>query len=155
LSSAFELVIVAALAAVGCGGVMQPQSIPFTDHGSTQHSGYDGAARVAAAADPAGAGLGELAAPDDGRLYVAVFAGSQRTGGYGIRVLRVDRAGDTLTVRAMFSVPPPDAVTIQVLTSPAELVSIDRRSATGARGIVLIDQSAAERAHGTVPQSNP
>ena len=133
----------------------QPQSIPFSDHGSTQQSAYDGGPRIAAASDPAATGLGELASRADGRLYIAVFAGSQRTGGYGIRVVRVDRAGDTITVRAMFSVPAPGAITIQVLTSPAHLVSIDRPSAAGARDVILIDQSAAERARGTVPQSQP
>ena len=130
-------------------------SIPFTDHGSTQQSAYDGASRIAVGTDPASLGLGELASRDEGRLYIAVFAGSQRTGGYGIRVLRVDRAGDTLTVRAMFSSPAPDAFTIQVLTSPAELVSIDRQSAASARDIVLVDQSVAERARSAMPQSQP
>ncbi len=130
-------------------------SIPFTEHGSTQQSAYDGASRIAVGTDPAGLGLGELATREDGRLYLAVFAGSQRTGGYGIRVLRVDRAADTLTVHAMFSSPAPNAFTIQVLTSPAHLVSIDRQSAASAHDIVLIDQSAAERARGTVPQSQP
>jgi hypothetical protein len=133
----------------------QAQSIPFTEHGSTQQSAHDGAARIAVASDPASLGFGELASRDDGRLYIAVFAGSQRTGGYAIRVLRVDRAGDALTVRAMFSSPAPDALTIQVLTSPAQLISIDRKAADGARDIVLIDQSAAERARGAVPQSQP
>ncbi|MDQ2915270.1 MAG: protease complex subunit PrcB family protein [Chloroflexota bacterium] len=131
------------------------QSISFTDHGSTQQSRYEGGPRIAVATDPAATGLGELASKDDGRLYIAVFAGAQRTGGYGIRVVRIDRAGDTLTVRAMFSSPPSDAVTIQVLTSPAQLVSIDRQSAASARDVVLIDQSAAQRARGTVPQSQP
>jgi hypothetical protein len=158
LASVCELVVVAAKA-VGCGGagagVTDAQSIPFSEHGSTQQSAYDGGPRIAAATDPAGAGLGELASRDDGRLYIAVFAGSQRTGGYAVRVVRIDRAGDTLTVRAMFSSPAPDALTIQVLTSPAHLVSIDRQSAAGAREIVLVDQSAAERAQGTVPQSQP
>ena len=154
MRSAFEFVIVAALA-LGCGGVKQARSIPFTDHGSTQESAYEGAARIVAATDPVGVGLGELASRDDGRLYIAVFAGAQRTGGYGIRVAGVDRAGDTLTIRAMFSAPAPDAITIQVLTSPAHLVSIARQSATGARAVVLVDQSAAERARGTVPQSQP
>jgi hypothetical protein len=140
---------------VGCAGVTQPQSIPFTEHGSIQQSAHEGAPRIAAASDPASLGLGELATRDDGRLYLGVFAGSQRTGGYGIRVVRVDRAGDTLTVRAMFSSPAADAFTIQVLTSPAQLVSIDRQSASGARDIVLIDQSAAERARSAVPQSQP
>jgi len=154
LASVCDFVFVAALA-VGCGGVTQAQSIPFTDHGSTQQSAYEGPARIAVATDPAAVGLGALASRDDGRLYIAAFAGSQRTGGYEIRVVRVDRANETLTVRAMFSSPAPGALTIQVLTSPGHLVSIDRRSAVGARDVVLVDQSAAERARGTVPQSEP
>jgi len=130
-------------------------SIPFTEHGSTQQSAYDGASRIAVGTDPAGLGLGELATREDGRLYLAVFAGSQRTGGYGIRVLRVDRAADALTVHAMFSSPAPNAFTIQVLTSPAHLVSIDRQSAASARDVILVDQSAAERARSPMPQSKP
>jgi len=129
--------------------------IQFSDHGSTQQSTHEGGPRIAAATDPAGTGLGPLASREAGRLYIAVFAGSQRTGGYGIRVVRIDRAGDTLTVRAMFSSPASDALTIQVLTSPANLVSIDRQQAGSARDVVLVDQSAAERARGTVPQSQP
>jgi hypothetical protein len=153
LASVFELVVLALV--VSCGGVSQAQSIPFMDHGSTQQSAHEGAPRIAVATDPSTLGLGDLASRDSGRLYIAAFAGSQRTGGYAIRVLRIDRSGDTLTVRAMFSSPGPGALTIQVLTSPAALVSIDRNSAGSAREIILIDQSAAERARGTVPQSTP
>ena len=141
--------------AFGCGGVTQAESIPFTDHGSTQQSEHDGAARIVVGTDPSTLGLGELASRESGRLYVAVFAGAQRTGGYAIRVLRVDRSGETLTVRAMFTSPAPDAFTTQVLTSPAQLISIDRQRAGTARDAVLIDQSAAERARGAVPQSTP
>ena len=130
-------------------------SIPFTDHGSTQQSGHDGASRIVAATDPAGTGLTQLGSLTAGRLYLAVFAGAERTGGYGIRVFRVDRAGKTLTVRAMFSSPAPDAFTTQVLTSPAHLVSIDRQAAASAHDVVLVDQSAAVRAHSAVPQSKP
>jgi len=153
----FELIVIAAVAVAsgGAGAGVTAAPIPFTDHGSTQQSDYDGVPRVVAATDPARTGLGPLASKVDGRLYIGVFAGAQRTGGYGVRVVRIDRAGDTLTVRAMFSVPAPDALTIQVLTSPANLVSIDRQQAASAREIVLIDQSAAERARGTVPQSEP
>lgn len=154
MASVFELVVTAALL-VGCGTVTQAQSIPFTEHGSTQQSAYDGAPGIVIATDPATLGLAELASREEGRLYIAVFAGAQRTGGYDIRVVRVDRAGNILTVRAMFSSPPKDALTIQVLTSPAHLVSIDRRSSTGARDVVLVDQSAAERARSVMPQSQP
>ena len=130
-------------------------SIPFTDHGSTQQSGHEGAPRIAAATDPAGTGMRQLDSSTGGRLYNAAFAGSERTGGYGIRVLRVDRAGSTLTVRAMFSAPAANALTTQILTSPAHLVSIDRQAAASARDVVLVDQSAAVRAHSAVPQSQP
>ena len=131
------------------------QNIPFTEHGSTQQSGYEGDARIVAASDLGLTGLGQLAARDATRIYIAAFAGSQRTGGYDIRVVGIDRRGDTLTVRAMFTVPPPGALTIQVLTSPAQLVSIDRRAAASARDVVLLDQSGSERARSTVPQSQP
>lgn len=133
----------------------EARSLPFANHGAIQQSAYEGGPKIAAAIDPAVAGLGELVSRDDGRLYIAVFAGSQRTGGYAIRVASVDRAGETLTVRAVFSAPASDALTIQVLTSPAHLVSIDRKSAAGARDIVLVDQSGAERARGAMPQSQP
>src|SRR5207247_9737107 len=107
-------------------------------HASTQQSANDGASRIAVGTDPAGLGLGELASRDEGRLYIAVFAGSQRTGGYGIRVLRVDRAADALTVHAMFSSPAPNAFTIPGLTSPARLLPIDRQSAVSGRDIGLV-----------------
>ena len=134
---------------------MSAQSVPFTDHGVTQQSRYEGDPAIRVAADPAATGLGQLAQRDSSRIYIAVFAGSQRTGGYSVRVVRIDRAGDTLTVRATFAAPSPDALTIQVLTSPAHLVSIDRQSAASARSAVLVDESGAERARGTVPQSQP
>src|SRR5207249_2485484 len=95
------------VATIGCGGpgadVTDAQNIPFTDHGSTQQSGYEGGPRVVAASDLGLTGLGRLATPDATRFYLAAFAGSQRTGGYDIRFSRVDRSCDTLTVRAIFT----------------------------------------------------
>src|SRR5438309_1545099 len=157
LASVCEVIVIAALVAAcgGAGAGVTATQIPFTDHGSTQQSDYDRGPRIIATTDPAATGLGQLASPDAGRLYIAVYAGSPRTGGYGVRVVRIDRAGDTLTVRAMFSSPAPDAITIQVRTSPANLVSIDRQQAASARAVVLVDQTAAERARGTVQQSQP
>lgn len=131
------------------------RSIPFVNHGSPQQSAHQGGPRVVAATDPAVTGFGEMAPQEGNRLYMAAFAGSQRTGGYAIRVAGVECAGDTLTVRALFVAPPPDALTIQMLTSPAHLVSIERQSATGAREVVLVDQSETERARSAVPQSQP
>jgi len=134
------------------------QTVPFTDHGTTQQSANDDGPRIAVAADPDGTGLGQLAAGrpgDAGRLYVGVFAGTQRTGGYAVRVDAIERSGDRLVVRATFSAPATGALTIQVITSPAQLVSIPARAASGAREAVLVDQSGSERARTTVPQSQP
>jgi len=58
-------------------------------------------------------------------------------------------------VRATFTAPAPGALTIQVLTSPAQLVSIPNASAASVREVVLVDQSGAERARGSVTQSRP
>jgi hypothetical protein len=154
--SGFELLLAAAL--VGCAsatsGVSSPQSIPFNDHGTTQQSSNDGGPRIAVANDAGPIGLGELArASQGGRLYVGVFAGTQRTGGYSVKVDRIERSGDTIVVHATFSAPAPGALTIQVITSPAQLVSIDQQSASGIRSAVLLDQSGAERARATVTQS--
>lgn len=135
---------------------MSPQTVPFVDHGSTQQSANDGGAELVIATDPERTGLGHLATrAQSGRLYIGVFAGAQRTGGFAVRVERIERDGDRLVVRAQFTEPPPGALTIQVLTSPAQLVSIDRQQATGARDAILMDGSGVERARVAVPQSQP
>ena len=90
-----------------------------------------------------------------GRVYLGVFAGQQRTGGYSVHVDSVERVGDRLNIRSTFTVPPSAAVVIQVITSPAQLVSIARDATSGVREAVLIDQSGAVRARAPVPQSTP
>lgn len=135
-------------------GVSNTQSVPFTDHGTTQQSGNDGGARITVATDPGPIGLAQLApAALGGRVYIGVFAGTQRTGGYSVKVDRIERSGDSLVVHAAFSTPAPGALTIQVITSPAQLVSIDQQTASGVHSAVLLDQSGAERARATVTQS--
>jgi len=130
------------------------QSLPFVDHGTTQQSGGDGGPRIVVATDPVLTGLGQLApAAQGGRLYIGVFAGTQRTGGYSVKVDRIERNGDSLVVHCTFSAPAPGALVIQVITSPAQLVSIDQQSASGVRSAVLLDQSGTERARATVTQS--
>ncbi len=152
--SVSDLLLAAALVA-GCGNAsVTGQNIPFTSHGTTQQSSHGGGAGIAVASDPAQTGLAQLApAASRGRLFIGVFGGTQRTGGYAIRVDRIVRSGDNLVVRATFTSPPSGALTIQVLTSPAQLVSIDQTSAQGARDALLVDQSGAERARTPVPQS--
>lgn len=145
---------VVACGGAGSGGPLTPQDVTFTDHGSSQYTRRDGGPQIVVSADAAGTGLGELAAgAPAGRLYIGVFMGERRTGGYGVKVDRVERDADRLVVRATFVSPPKDALTIQVITSPAQLVSIDRQSAAGAKEAVLLDQSGAEMARTAVPQS--
>ncbi len=136
-----------------------PQPVAFQDQGATQISEHSGGPRLVVATDAAGrAELAKLvpSVPSSSdRVYLGVFAGSQRTGGYAVRVDAVERSGDRLVVRATFTVPPSGALTIQVLTSPAQLVSIPAASAAGLREAILLDQGGAERARGSVTQSRP
>ena len=149
------------LGACAGGAAVSPvvERVPFTDHGATQMSGNDDGPRIVVGSDDRGrAELTALlprapSAPD--RVYLGVFAGSQRTGGYAIKVDAIERGGDRLVVRATFTEPSPGALTIQVLTSPAQLVSIPSASAVGVREAVLVDQSGVERARGSVTQSRP
>jgi hypothetical protein len=132
------------------------QSIPFTDHGMTQQSRHDGGPAIVVTADLANTGLAQLvASPSAGRIYIAAFQGARSTGGYAIQIERVERAGDRLTVHAALTVPPPGSLTIQVLTSPAHLVSIDRQSVAGVREAIVVDRAGTEIARTTVTQSQP
>lgn len=135
---------------------MSPQAIAFVDHGTTQQSANDDGPKLLVATEPGRTGLGELAASaQSGRLYIAVFAGAKRTGGFAVQVEEVTRDGDRIAVRARLTEPPADAMVIQVLTSPAHLVSIDLARISGVREAVLVDQQGAEVARTTVPQSQP
>ena len=133
---------------------MSAQVVPFVDHGKTQLSENDDGPKVALNRDVQGTGLGGLAPnAQTGRLFIAVFAGAKRTGGFAVQVERVSRKGDRLEIHARFAEPPKDALVTQVLTSPAQLVSIDRREASGVRAAILMDSSGVERAHVAVRQS--
>lgn len=57
---------------------------------------------------------------------VAVFAGSKPTGGYMIKIGDIRRSGKTATVNVMLSKPAPDAITIQVITSPFALRAVPK-----------------------------
>jgi protease stability complex PrcB-like protein len=133
-----------------------PQAVPFTDHGQTAHSRVEDGPQIVIGTAPPATGLAELVtSADPARLYIGVFAGERRTGGYAVQVDRVERNGERLDVIARFISPPKDALTIQVITTPAQLVSIERRSASGVREAVLLDGSGTEMARTSVPQSPP
>lgn len=130
--------------------------ISFTENiasAQSEHSGPD--PLVIVAADASGkARLGGLLArlqlTADDTALVAAFQGQQRTGGYQVRIQRVVRSGDTLEVHAAFEAPPADAITIQVITSPAHVVSVKRADVSGVQRVRLLDDQGKERASATL-----
>jgi len=83
---------------------------------------------------------------DPERVAIGVFQGEQRTGGYAIRVDRIVRDGDVLTVHARFTAPGPSDIVTMALTSPAHIVVVARSDVEGVETVILVDQSGAERA---------
>jgi len=84
--------------------------------------------------------------PQGGRVRLTVRAGERRTGGHAIRVTNVRREGPKLIVRCEVSAPADGAIVTQVLTAPAQTVSVDERAVRGIREAVLEDASGTERA---------
>lgn len=102
--------------------------------------------RVEPTAMPGDAPLG-YEPPRDGRARLTVRAGQRPTGGHSISVMSVTRSGPRLTVRCAVRAPAPGAIVTQVLTFPAQTVSIDESLIRGIRDAVLVDPSGAELAH--------
>jgi hypothetical protein len=154
---------VLALILVSCGGAAPaapsyPRDVAFEDHGTVSQSGIEQSTpAIAVAVDSqAKAELEALARPGrpvpDDRIAIAVFQGEQRTGGYSVKVERITlRTATTLEITAVFSEPPSDAIVIQVLTSPAHIVSVARADVSGVDRVVLVDASGKQRASVTVP----
>jgi len=82
----------------------------------------------------------------DGVVLVAAFQGQQRTGGFAIRVTRIERDGDRLVVRAIFASPLDNAFVTQALSSPVHIVSVAGSALSGVREAILLDDTGAERA---------
>jgi len=80
------------------------------------------------------------------RLRITAYQGLQRTGGFSIRVAKIERSGTTLRVHASFNQPAKDAIVTMALTSPAHVVSIAQADAVGLQEAVLVDQNGTERA---------
>ena len=81
-----------------------------------------------------------------GRVAVAVFQGEQRSGGFSIRIERIERSGDQLVVHATFTEPAPGSMNTMALTSPVHVVSIAAADAKDVKLAVLLDSTGAERA---------
>ncbi len=101
--------------------------------------------RVEPAATP-GEALLEYELPSDGRVRLTARAGERRTGGYRIAVTGITRRGTVLTVACEIHEPAGTALVTQVLTSPAQTVSVAEALVRGVRHAVLVDGSGAELA---------
>ena len=101
--------------------------------------------RVEPGATPGEAPL-EYELPRDGRVRVTVRLGERPTGGHSIAVARITRRGPRLQIECVIGRPEPGAIVTQVLTSPAQTVSIDGALVRGIRDAVLLDQSGAQLA---------
>lgn len=146
MRSAFEVALLA-VALAACGGAAGPApaspvtdgAVDFRDVATTSQSGRE---------DP-GAGL--TVQVEGERLRIAAHQGQQSTGGFSIKVTKVERSGTTLRVYATLAEPGPGAIVTMVLTSPAHVVSIAKADAAGLRDAVLVDQRGAERARAPLP----
>jgi hypothetical protein len=137
----------------GSGGAVT-RNVPFNEVAYVTYGRHDtGTAIVVAASDPSRAMLSRLIdganVPAD-RVAVAAFQGEQVSGGFSIRVERIERKGDQLVVHARFSEPAPGSMNTMALTSPVHVVSIASTDAVGLRDAVLIDQTGAQRATATL-----
>lgn len=126
----------------------------FVEVASAQNSSYrDDNPKVMVGTNSAAAivALVPQASATAGRVLIAAFAGEQPTGGYAIRIDRVERDGARLVVHATFTGPAPGAIVTQAFTSPAHVVSIAQADAAGAREAILLDGTGTERARTTPP----
>ncbi len=134
---------------------MSGAAISFANVAASQNSAHSGDAWIVVATDAAStaetARLVPGATAPAGRVTVAAFQGEQRTGGYAIRITAIERQGQRLIVRATFTTPPRDAIVIQILTSPAHVVSVAASDVSGVRDAILLDDSGVERARAKVP----
>ena len=84
--------------------------------------------------------------PRDGRVRLTVRAGERRTAGHAIAVTHVRRQGARIEVTCAVHAPEAGAIVAQVLTHPAQTVSVDERAVRGTREAVLIDETGKELA---------
>jgi hypothetical protein len=59
-------------------------------------------------------------------MVIAVTMGQQRTGGYLVEIASVEREDEKLKVTVRRRAPPPDSMTIQVVTSPYHFVAVPK-----------------------------
>lgn len=152
-SRARSLALLGALVLAACAGgagTTNARPVPFSDVASAATTRHDGGpALIVATNDQARARIVSLrpglTLPND-VVVLAVLQGRQPTGGFAIRVTRIEREGDRLIVRAIFAIPLPNALVSQAQSSPVHIVSIAAADGARLREAVLLDDTGAERA---------
>ena len=151
-SSRWGALLGAMVLAIGVGGACATpaRALAFADVASAATSRHEGGpALLVGTTDDARTTIASvrpgLALPE-GVVLIAAFQGQQPTGGFGIRITRVERDGSRLLVRAIFSKPLDNAFVSDLVTSPIHIVSIAASDAADVHEAVLFDESGAERA---------
>jgi len=130
------------------------RNVPFSEVARVGHGRHDtGPAIVVGVNDQSRATLARLvdgANVSTDRVAVAAFQGEQVSGGFSIRIDRIERKGDQLAVHATFTEPAPGSINTMALTSPVHVVSIASTDAVGLREAVLFDQTGMQRAKATI-----
>jgi len=108
-----------------------PPMVPMTIDKGDQ-SNVDAAKQVVARTEAEWVALWNRHAPDrkrpavdfSGQMVVGLFMGSRPTAGYSVAIVSTIQANGVMTVRYRESMPPRDAITAQVITSPFVLVTV-------------------------------
>jgi len=77
----------------------------------------------------------------DRYILICAFQGMKPTAGYDIEITKIERSGDTVTVKLRIREPKPDEITAQVITSPVHIVKVERSALSGAKTFVFVDQN--------------
>ena len=149
---------VALVLLTGLGGSGMAAALELRELKQGQHSGAQKPAREVARTQAEWTALGQRlggarvrpAAPPpkvdfEKEMVLAVAMGTRRTGGYGIRILEAREEQGKLKVTVVEQKPPPDALTIQVLTSPFHCVAVKK----SALPVVWTVRAAGDRAPST------
>lgn len=144
--------LLAVFVMAGCAA--PPRPVAFADIAAAETSRHAGGpALIVASTDGARATIASLrpgVALPDGVVLIAVFQGQQPTGGFAVRVTRIERTGERLIVHATFTKPLDNAFVTQALTSPLHVVSISATDASGLRDAVLLDETGTELARASL-----
>jgi hypothetical protein len=145
-----------------CGGVARNANdvvvvigVPFKEVATTQHANYDGGAEIIVGSTNAAhdeiARRVDIGTTNSTVVLLGIFQGQQRTGGYAVRLMRIERRGDQVAVHAEFTAPAAGGIVTQVITSPGHVVSVAAGDVAGAKTAVLLDMSGTERARTPIP----